>query len=49
VTFESDGTETIFVVASSPCDEVTYGTCAASRAGTALDAALADVLLPGVR
>jgi hypothetical protein len=49
VTFESNGVETSFLVASTPCDQVTSGTDTANHADTALDAALAQVPLPGVR
>jgi hypothetical protein len=49
VTFESDGTETSFLVASSPCNQVTSGTGVASRSDAALAAALARVPLPVVR
>jgi hypothetical protein len=49
VTFESQGTETSFLVASSPCDQVTSGTGTASHVDSAFDAALAQVPLRGVR
>ncbi len=49
VTFESDGNETSFLVAASPCDQVTSGTGVASRSDAALAAALARVPLPLVR
>jgi hypothetical protein len=48
VTFDSDGTETSFLVASSPCDQVTSGTGTAGHAGAALDTALAKVPLPAL-
>jgi hypothetical protein len=46
VTFESDSTETSFLVAQSPCNQVSTGTGAASQADAALGAALARVPLP---
>jgi hypothetical protein len=49
VTFEHDGTETSFLAASSPCAQVTSGTGTAHYADSALDAALAQVPLPGLR
>ena len=49
VTIESNGMETSFLVAQSPCNQVTSGTGTASRADAALHAALARVPLPVVR
>jgi hypothetical protein len=49
VTFESQGTETSFLVASSPCDQVTSGTGTAAHVDSAFDAALAQVPLRGIR
>jgi hypothetical protein len=49
VTFESNGTETSFLVAAAPCGQVTSGSGVASRVDAALSAALAKVPLTLVR
>jgi len=49
VTFDGSAGETSFLVALSPCNEVTSGTGAASQADTALYLALAKVPLQGSR
>lgn len=49
VTFDGSAGQTSFLVAMSPCNEVTSGTGAASQADTALYLALAKVPLQGYR